>query len=447
MSRLFWRLFAWFCIANLLTLLLTALLTERVTTSLWLNRQPDWTVVAEATLLHYQKGGEDELERWQSRLRFRGVDAYLVDGAGKSLVGGLPAPLSRRLPRLLGPDPITERDGPRTWIASVPLDLENGSRLTFVAIRSQRHRPPAVFPIGLQLTVAVLVIAAVGLWLSRTLTRPIHALQRTARAVAEGHLNARVGPPHTEASDEIGQLARDFDTMAGRIETLVEHTRGLLHDVSHELRSPLARLQLALEIARRGQAETPNSPIDRAQREVQRLDRVIGEVLALTRLETAMPDSGHETLRLDQIVEARLAEYADRSAERDQPLIPTLAPVLVRGNATLLGRALDNLIDNAFKFGPAGIPIEVIVRSEGPTALIEVADSGPGICEDDAAQLLRPFFRGRAADRAPGQGMGLAIVDRVARLHHGEVQLMPGEAGGTLARLSIPLTQAAPDEV
>jgi two-component system OmpR family sensor kinase len=259
--------------------------------------------------------------------------------------------------------------------------------------------------------------------------------------MAEGELSARVGRQGGLAHDELAQLAGDFDVMAGRIEALVAHDRGVLQDLSHELRSPLARLQLILDLARRGgDSEEGAAYFVQAEQEIARLDRMLGEMLALSRMEGGLPGMEREPLELAEVVHEGVEQSRlEADAQQVELQLTSIDSAMVSGNAMLLERALDNLLANAIKFSPAGGRVEVTLRVDPPFAEISVRDHGPGVPADELALLFRPFFRGSNAARAEGHGLGLAIVQRVVRVHGGSIEVGNAEGGGLEVRLRLPL--------
>lgn len=442
MRRLYVRLFVWFCAANLLTLLLSAWLTDRFAERSAIRFQPEWGLLAEATLQRYDDGGEGALQRWAQRLRSRGITLTLVNAEGQPIGLPLPPGAGERQAELLGREEVVLDLGRGRVLAGVPLADDRGRSFWLVAERLPHRPPPTRFPFLLQLCVAALVIAAMGWWLARGLTRPVVALQSASRRFAGGELDARVGAPHIARGDELGQLARDFDAMAERIQASVEHTRGLLQDISHELRSPLARLQLALELAKRTTSEQGAPALERAQREVARLDRVIGEVLALARLEARLPTAAREPVALAGLIRERVEERRAAAEERRIRIEVDSVPVWVEADPALMARVLDNLLDNAVKFSPVEGLVEVSLVPDGAQALISVRDRGPGVPEAELSRLRQPFYRGQNAGLAEGQGMGLAIVDRIAGLHGGRLVLSNRAGGGFESRLWLPRSAA-----
>jgi Signal transduction histidine kinase len=351
----------------------------------------------------------------------------------------LPAPLRRRLRKLEGSELVVLSPRPGLTVASTELATSAGERLRFVALRHPRwpHGPARLLiPLSVQVLLSLLILALVGLRVTRGIVLPLAAVQRAARRVAGGDLTARVGALPGHRDDELQQLAADFDRMAARVEALMTHMRGLLQDVSHELRSPLTRLQLKLEMAR--DSGDP-ALLDQAQNEILRLDQLIGEVLALARLESRMPE------RLDEpvILAPLLAECLEVAEAAEQPcelrLDAPLPELSVLGDRALLGRLFDNLIGNACKYG-AGSLVEVRLRQLDDQAVVDVMDRGPGIAEEERNHLFRPFYRGAAAAGQEGQGLGLAIVERIARAHGGEVEASNRPGGGAWLRVRLPLT-------
>ena len=210
--------------------------------------------------------------------------------------------------------------------------------------------------------------------------------------------------------------------MAERIEALVAHDRGVLQDLSHELRSPLARLQVILELAHhaadRNEADTH---FQQAEREIARLDRMTGEMLTLSRLKGDLPGMEREPVELAVVLEECVATLQMHADGRDVSLqLAHGSAPIVAGSAVLLRRAIENLISNAIKFSPYGSRVRVELRAQDGDAIVEVRDHGPGVAAEELSLLFRPFFRGSNARLAEGHGLGLTLVQRVAMAHGGE---------------------------
>lgn len=285
-------------------------------------------------------------------------------------------------------------------------------------------------------TLASLLFAALLAWY---FSRPIRALQRAFDAAAAGDLApkfAHAGP--RLIGDELAELGHDFDRMSAQLRALMEGQRRLLHDVSHELRSPLARLQAAIGLAHQ-QPERVQASLERIERESVRMDRLVGELLTLSRLEAATSLPAAEPVdvveMVDQIADDARFE-AGAAIEVDAP-----EPVTVRGAPDLLWSAVENIVRNAVKHG-AGGRVDVRVHPDGDLVHIEVLDQGPGIAPEHLGDVFEPFFRSNPTRNiVDGHGLGLAIAKRVVETHGGRISAANRAEGGL--RMTITLPRAA----
>ena len=444
-TSLYWRLLVWFCVANLLVLLLGGLFARRFiefTTAV----QIDWAALAQDADQAYEDGGRDALAAWVAEQRKQGVEATLFEN-GEALV-----PI-----RLRGPT----RELLKEWLPSgqsVVLQPRGGFYVAFQQVsgvdghtrqllamsRSHARLRPQTrdkIYLAVQLLLSLLFIGAVGWWVARSVARPVEALRRATRRMADGELSTRVGRQGGLAHDELAQLAGDFDLMAARIEALVAHDRGVLQDLSHELRSPLARLQLIIDLARRSDEPAEAAPyFEQAEQEIARLDRMLGEMLALSRMEGGLPGMEREPIELVALVHDCLEQSRLEAEARHVELcLTSVDSVKVSGSALLLDRALGNLLANAIKFSPEGGVVNVTLRADQGFAELVLRDHGPGVPESELASLFRPFFRGSNAVRAEGHGLGLSIVERVVQVHGGSIEVRNAEGGGLQIRVRLPL--------
>lgn len=293
------------------------------------------------------------------------------------------------------------------------------------------------------LSIAILAAIVMSLLLARYLSSPIVRLQKASRSLAAGELDTRVGAPFTQRADEVGTLARDFDAMAERVQALVTAKETLLRDVSHELRSPLARIRMALALAQRSAGDESQPNLARIEREAERLDALVGQVMTLTRLRTTAAPR-RDLVRLDTLVggvvdDARY-EYPDAKLE----YAPT-GEVTVYGEAEGLKSAIENVVRNALIYGDRSRPIAVEVGTGAEFATVRVLDRGPGVPENELARIFEPFYRtDKSRDhRHDGQGIGLAITARVMELHGGRVAAANRAEGGLVITLELPLGQRA----
>lgn len=445
-SSLYWRLLIWFCVANLLVLFLGGLLTRgfiEYTTAVEIN----WSALAQSADQAYESGGRPALADWAAQQRHEGVDATLFEQGQPLSDVRMPSSVQRSLPGWLGAGrDIVLQPWPGLYVAVQRVAGDDGQIRQLVAV-SRTHtrlRPQTREKIllAIQLALSLLFIGLVGWWVARSVAKPVEALRDATRRMAAGELSSRVGSPGRQAPDELVQLARDFDAMAERIEALVAHDRGVLQDLSHELRSPLARLHLILDLAQRSAGAAEAEPYFRqAEQEITRLDRMTGEMLALSRLEGGLPGMSRERLDLAELARTCM-EQAGLEADARKVRLQWMSggdPVGVVGSPLLLERALGNLIANAIKFSPAGGSVELAVRTHDGLAEFSIRDHGPGVPDGELESMFRPFFRGSNATHADGHGLGLAIVQRVAKVHGGEIRARNGEGGGLEVRLSLPL--------
>jgi len=444
-TSLYWRLLVWFCVANLLVLFLGGLFARRFiefTTAVEIN----WTALAQDADQAYVRGGRDALVAWVAQQREQGVEATLFDHGEPLVPIRLRGAMDSMLEEWLSSgQSIVLQPRPGFYVAFQQVTGADGHTRQLLAMsRSHvRLRPQAREKIYLavQLLLSLLFIGVVGWWVARSVARPVEALRRATRRMADGELSTRVGRQGGLAHDELAQLAGDFDLMAGRIEALVAHDRGVLQDLSHELRSPLARLQLILALARRSDQPAEAAPyFEQAEQEIARLDRMLGEMLALSRMEGGLPGMEREPIELAALAHDCMEQFRLEAEARHVDLgLTSVDSVVVSGNAMLLERALGNLLANAIKFGPEGGRVGVTLRVDQRFAELAVRDHGPGVPGSELALLFRPFYRGSNAARADGHGLGLSIVQRVVQVHGGSIEVRNAEGGGLEVRLRLPL--------
>jgi len=296
------------------------------------------------------------------------------------------------------------------------------------------NTPPHLLVLGL---LGGLVFSAALAWY---LTEPINRLRLGFQHLARGDLDTRIGRRMGGRRDEIADLARDFDVMADRLEQLVKVRDRLLHDVSHELRSPLARLQLAIALARQAPSRTAFS-LQRIEREASRLDMLVGELLALARAEQG-DLRGDDYFDVVEVVrtaveDARFgAGSASGSIQLSEDIPPEDSRPPLRGNAELVRRAVDNVLRNAQRFSPpeSSVEVKACYLEEDQTYILEVADRGPGIAEDDLAAIFEPFVRGEGE----GLGLGLAIASRAIVAHGGTIEASNRLEGGLVITIRLP---------
>ena len=261
--------------------------------------------------------------------------------------------------------------------------------------------------------------------LARYLTTPITKLQRATKKLAEGELQTRVGKKVTRGGDELSQLARDFDEMAERIETLVTQEKRLTQDISHELRSPLARMNVALEIAKQ-KANADSQPIlQRIEKESNRLNEMISRLLILSKLESGGQELEMQNINLKKLVEETVADADFEAQAKDKSVkITAIEDSRFQGSENLLRSAVENVLRNAVRYTDERTAVEVSLKNVNGDMVIDIKDYGGGVPEDELENLFRPFYRvGEARERkSGGVGLGLAIAQRAVFAHKGSIK-------------------------
>jgi two-component system sensor histidine kinase CpxA len=453
MRSLFLRIFLWFYLAMVV---LTAVLV--VTSPFFTKSRPQidrWQQGAESwardrTERAAQRIAESGLEaahptggRGHGR---RGMEIFVFDLEGHELrEREAPGPVVDIAQRVVESDSeVAERIG-GLHLAARPVTDPDGRSLVVVGAL---HRPPR--PLDLlepkalwwKLGLLALVVGGISLLLARYLSSPVGALRKATQRLSEGDLSARVGKPVNRRRDEIGGLARDFDGMAGRLENLVASQRRLLRDVSHELRSPLARLTVALQLARDREGAKAMEALDRIERETGRLDDLIGQLLLLERLEARAP--GAEEVDFDlcdllnEVVDdaAFEASSSNRSVEFD-----SASACPLRGHPTLIRSAFDNVLRNAIRHTGESTAVEVAIDCREQGAEITIRDHGPGVPDEQLESLFEPFSRVTdARERSTGgAGLGLAIARRAIEIHDGTISARNHPDGGLEVVIALPL--------
>jgi len=448
MKSLFLRIFLSFWAAQALFLVLAILVTIAVRPPRR-GMENRMTEVLADTVNAYETGGEtsahDYLEGlWQTEH----VRSFVFDPDGREISGHHRIPpwiedarrgvafhkgwMNRFVPSRIASQSLT-LDGKRYMLV---IELPPGPRVFFGP-----HEIP-----GLGITIAVISSGLVCFLLARSMTRPVTRLRHAAQSLAAGDLTARTGAPVGGGPrGEMVELMRDFDRMAERLETLVDSQSRLLKDVSHELRSPLARLSVALGLARQKSGPEIEPSLNRIELETDRLNQLIQRLLTISRLE-----SGADGIRKSQLSLRELVEEVAGDAEYEnvgRPCRVVADPsdeFLVEADPDLLRSAIENVVRNATRYTAEGTTVEAQLTREstasGQEMVLRVCDSGPGVPEEALAKIFEPFYRlDDARNRQTGgAGLGLSIADRAVRLHGGHMRASNRKQGGLEVELRIP---------
>lgn len=320
-------------------------------------------------------------------------------------------------------------------LGASPVDLPDGERLALV-FQWERGTPPSLFwgsTLAYMRLAGLLLTGVVLCWLlALYLTSPIRKLREATNKFAGGDLTTRVAEKVGRRRDEISDLARDFDSMAERIESLVMSQQRLNRDISHELRSPLARMNVALEMARQRATPETMPQLTRIENESFRLNEMISRLLTLSKLETGSQDFDRHELNLKGLVE-QIASDADFEAKARNRSVRVVQAddCRVIGSENLLHSAIENILRNAVRYTKEGTAVDVSLSNGNGRAVITIADHGEGVPEMELKNLFKPFYRvEEARDRGSGgTGLGLAIAEQAVKLHKGTISAKNTEDG------------------
>jgi len=401
----------------------------------------------------YERDGQAALIAELDQMQRDGsVRAFLFDRDLRELSGRQAPVGAQRVAQRAFETRRTEDDDGPTFLEAKPVMTKRGEQYVLVAEMPHHLSSPFLYHPILHLLAIGLLGALFCYGLARYLTSPVAKLRAATREFAGGNLRTRVGPTLGGRRDELVSLAADFDEMAEKIQSLVEGQRRLLGDISHELRSPLARLNVALELARQRSGVEAASSLERIQREAEILNEMIGQLLALTRLESGGSEIEKIEFDLETLVSevVKDADFEARARNRSVNLVAT-ETAIIDGIPSLIRRAIENVIRNAVHYTAEGTKVEIkLFLDSGVThlgagkpnreAVIVVRDHGPGVPDDALGKIFRPFYRvDEARDReAGGVGLGLAIAERAVRLHGGRVVATNAPDGGLIITLSLP---------
>ena len=437
MGRLFWKILFGFWLTLLVTVTAVGTLvwwlhSERIHELEMQLQSPraEMQVSRFADILQY--GGEpaviDRLQQ-QARLEQRPPAVFVINDAGHDILDRpVPAPILEQAKQALA--------SAETSAVQQVVTEQGRHYLLFMAHPEHRREksPPLlrrepVFALTALLLASLLFSAGLAWYL----TRPVRVLRNATNRLAEGELNTRVMPHMGGRRDEIADLGQDFDRMAEKIQSLISAQKDLLNDVSHELRSPLARLQVAIEMSRQ-QPERVSELLTRAEKESNRLDELVGEVLTLSRLEAGVLENERDYFDIAGLIEA-ICSDANFEAEQQhkEVIFNGEQEILIAGHIELVRRAIENIVRNALFHTPEHSQVIIKLVREQNEVVITVCDSGDGVPEEKLEKLFQPFVRIKESTqntRVPGYGLGLAIARRAIEMHRGSIKASNQQEGG-----------------
>jgi len=399
---------------------------------------------AESAVQVYDSEGPRSFEEYVERsMKEAGTEIALFDGDGKALV-------ARSSPEVADVASEIQHSGQHvthitatgrlTWGRSVV--APSGKTYLFVSRLRQPYIPRGLPPWGIVLS--VIAAGVISYLLALYLTSPVKTLKAVVQQFAEVKLDARVTPQMRNRHDELADLGREFDHMAEQIAALISSQKRLLADISHELRSPLARLTVALELARKNTTGKGIGALDRIEMETERVNKLVGQLLALTRLESGAERVPPEIVAVDELVQLVIddANYEAKPLSKEVKAVQ-LETCRVRGSEELLRSGIENVVRNAIRYTAEGSAVEVSLTCKLDTAQITVRDYGPGVPEAELQHIFEPFYRvSEARERSSGGvGLGLSIAERTVKLHGGTIRAANAH-DGLLITIELPLSSA-----
>jgi two-component system OmpR family sensor kinase len=442
---LFLRIFLSFWAAMLLVLLSTAAVA-------WYRfsqvKALDSNELAQDAAARLHAEGIEGLRAWidEAQEEYIGRTIYVVDYTGVDILGRtLPNRLMayvRRLERAGLLSKGVPRDREPNPLLLTPQFFDHDDSVYTILIESSTSPWDILNTADVRAMLFAFALVISGLvcwWLARYVSKPVERLQASVRSLAAGNLDSRVGDEFARRHDELGVLARDFDTMADHVRELIASKESLLRAMSHELRSPLARLRVATSLARRG--SDVQRQFDRIELETERLDVIIGQMLQLSHLraiEPALPRVPVDltTLLTEVVEDARIEANA---ANKDVSWTPTLS-VEIEGDHDLMRSAIENVLRNAVRFTREGTSVEVAMTREDGEVRILIEDRGPGVPQGELEKIFEPFHRvAESRDRdSGGTGLGLAITYRIVTMYGGQVTAHNRDGGGLSVEITLP---------
>jgi len=384
----------------------------------------------------FEAGGREQLAIYLEQLHtFFPDDHHLTDANGKDVLTGEDRSSLLAQARTRPGMPGFGRG--QMIMAAATVD----GRYRFLAV--VRRRPLDLWSFVPYYLLVLLAVALLCSMLATNLATPLRVLGRAVEQFGKGNLSARV---NSRRQDEIGELSRAFDQMADRIQTLLTAERRLLQDISHELRSPLARLSFAVELVRT--AEDREGAVARLKKEIDRLTHLVGGLLQVTRVEGDPASLNQEVFSLNDLLREMAVDGAIEADVRGCRLVVEGEdPVLIRADHELFRRAVENILRNAIRHAPEGSPIEIALDCQPSAVSVSIRDYGPGVPEEMLSNIFKPFFRvdGARDSASGGAGLGLAIAQSAIALHRGALSATNMHPG-LLVRIELPGNLKVPAE-
>ncbi|MGQ3891465.1 two-component system sensor histidine kinase CpxA [Legionella sp. CNM-4043-24] len=451
MRSLYWKIFLSFWLATILIIFTTAWVTSEIAqkSSIPVREQVFMDSYANAAVATFESGQHDALKRWLEQTgEAKKMTLFLLCSTGE-IISNHPAPTEVK--RIAADLASEELDVGMLKFGNLVVSHEilstSGKAYRLAAVSEKPLSHFVIIPwagLTIRLTIAIVISGLICYLLSIYLTKPLRSLRLAARSIATGKLNTRVGSFKGHNRDEIADLSSEFDRMAEQLEALVHSKERLLQDISHELRSPLARLHIALELGRKKADKLAETEFNRMETECLRLNTLIGEILEFARLDKSADELNKTSFDLTELL-LHICEDANFESGTESPhvtMVPTQArPVFA--DKRLIHRAIENIVRNALRYSPPDKPVRLSISSdmEHSRLNIDIEDEGPGVPEDQLTTIFNPFYRVDPSreKKTGGYGLGLSIAEKAIHLHQGEIVASNLPGGGFRVRICLPV--------
>ncbi len=447
MRSLYWKIFLSFWLATILIIVTTAWVTSEIArkSSISAREREFMDSYANAAVVTFEAGHHIALTQWLEKTGLsKHMQLFLLTSHGE-IIGNenIPA-VVKQISENFVHDQLDEgifKSG--HLIVSHEIISTSGLAFRLAAVSKKPLSHFVQIPwagLTARLLIAIFISGLICYLLSVYLTKPLRSLRLAAISLATGKLNTRVGRFAGHHKDEIAELSYEFDSMAEQLETLIKSKQRLLQDISHELRSPLTRLQIAIELGRKKSNGLANSEFDRIESECLRLNTLLGEALDFARLDQSTNTLNQSLVFLPTLLEGIIND-ANYEFYNGSPrvIIRQMQASQLMLDERLIHRAIENILRNALRYSPSNheVVVSLYENTSEHTVLIDIEDTGPGIPEDQLIKIFNPFYRVDTAreKKTGGYGLGLAIAKQAIQLHGGEIHAINRQQGGLLVRI------------